>query len=158
MDKTVELTQQIPQSAYETYTYAQKASHTGYTNLLFALLFGVIGAVVYVYPSPPLNPIEIPFLQTAIKWLGICFMIIVLYETVLSVRLIVDKSVWHIVIDDKYLLYKTPKSTGKKSFSCRLDEIDRIDEILIKSCDDAEVSTIYKIVLKNGQTYPILDV
>ena len=157
MDKSVELVEQIPQSAYKTYTYIQKATRTGYTNLFFALLFGIIGAVVYVYPSPPLNSIEIPFVQTGIKWLGVCFMLIALYESVLSIRLMADKSVWRIVIDDKHFLYETPKSTGEKSFSCRLDEIERIDEILVESCDDTEVSTIYKIVLKNGQVYPLFD-
>ena len=155
MDKTVEMAEQIPKSSYDTYTYTQKASHTGYANLLFALLFAAIGAVAYLYPSPPLNPIEIPFLQTALKWVGVCFMLISLYESVRSMRLMADKSAWRIVIDDAGLLYETPKSTRETSFSCRLDEIENIDKILIKSCDDTEESTIYKVVLNNGQTYPL---
>ncbi len=159
MDKTVELAEHIPQSAYETYTYTQKASHAGHVNLLFALLFAAIGAVAYVYPSPPLNPIKMPFLQTAVKWLGVCFMLIGFYEFIVSMRLMADKSAWHIVIDDKNFLYETPKSTGEKSFSCRLDEIERIDEFLPDS-DDYKNDSIkeepsYKIVLKNGQAYPL---
>ncbi len=155
MDKMVEMAEQIPQSAYETYTYTQKAARVGYGNLIFALLFGVIGAVVYVYPSPPLNPIEIPFLQTAIKWLGVCFMLIALYELIRSVRLMADNTAWRIVIDDTDLLYETPKSTDEKSFSCKLDEIEKI---LIKLDIDPEESIsepTYKIVLKNSQTYPL---
>ena len=159
MDKTVELTERIPQSAYESYTYTQKASHAGHVNLLFALLFAVIGAVAYVYPSPPLNPIEIPFLQKVVKWLGVCFMLIGFYEFIVSMRLMADKSAWYIVIDDKNFLYETPKSTEEKSFSCRLDEIERIDELLPDSDDYTNNSIkeepFYKIVLKNGQAYPL---
>ena len=154
-DTMVEITEHIPPSAYETYTYTQKAARVGYGNLLFALFFGAIGALLYLYPSPPLNPIEIPFFQTAIKWLGVCFILIALYELIRSVRLIADNTAWRIVIDETAFVYETPKSTGEKSFSCKLNEIEKI---LIKPDIDPEneISELtYTIVLKNGQTYPL---
>lgn len=146
-------TEHIPKAAYETYTYTQKASRTGYIALFAALFFAAIGAVLYLYPVPPLNPIASPLLQRAIGWLGIAFLLIALYMFWRSLRLIRDNSAWHIVIDDKTLLYETPKSTREKRFSCKLDEIERIEETIIQSSDDAEVSAIYTIVLKNGQSY-----
>ena len=155
MAKTVELTEQIPQAAYETYTYTQQASRTGYTTLFSALFFAAVGAVLYLYPVPPLNPIASPLLQRALGWLGIAFLLIALYALWRSFWLMTDKSTWRIVIDDKTLLYETPKSTNEKHFSCRLDEIERVEETVIRSSDDAEVSAIYKIVLKNAQTYPL---
>jgi len=155
MNKTIELAEQIPQSAYETYTYTQKASRTGYIALFAALFFAAVGAVLYLYPTPPLNPIASSLLQRAIGWLGIAFLLIALYAFWCSFRLMRDNSAWHILIDDKTLLYETPKSTREKSFSCSIDEIERIEENLIQSSDDAEVSAIYKVVLKNGQTYPL---
>ncbi len=160
MAKTVELTECIPQAAYETYDYTEKASRTGYVNILFALFSAAVGVVLYLYPSPPLNPIDSSLLQTALKWLGIAFLLIALYELILSLRLILDNSTWHIAIDGKTLLYETPKSTREKSFSCRLDEIEKIEEILIKSDSDAEGSSgesIYKIILNNGLSYPLFE-
>jgi len=154
-DTMVEIAEHIPPSAYETYTYTQKASRVGYGNLLFALFFGAIGVLLYLYPSPPLNPIEIPFFQTAIKWLGVCFLLIAIYELIRSVRLIADNTAWRIVIDDTDFVYETPKSTDEKSFSCKLDEIEKI---LIKPDIDPEneiSEPAYTIVLKNGQTYPL---
>ena len=155
MDKTVELTERIPQSAYETYTYTQQASRTGYVALFSALFFAAIGALLYLYPSPPLNPIASPLLQRALGWLGIAFLLIALYALWRALRLMRDNSAWHIVIDDKTLLYETPKSTREKSFSCQLDEIERVEETVIRSSDDADISTIYTIVLKNAQSYPL---
>ncbi len=158
INKTDDMTEYIPQSAYGTCTYTQKASHTGYANLLFAMLFAFIGLVAYIYPSPPLNPIKIVFLQTAIKWLGVCFILIALFEFILSIRLMIDKSAWHIVIDDNRIIYETPKNTREKSFSCTFDEIEKINKILIKSDGDTEESSsvpTYEIILKNGKIYPI---
>ena len=158
MAKMDDLAQRIPDTAHETYTYTQKASHAGYTNLIFALLFAAVGAVTYAYPSPPFNPIEMPILQTAAKWIGSCFMLIGLYELIISMRLMTDKSAWRIVIDDRYFLYETPKSTREKSFSCNLDEIEKIEKIIIAPDDDtlgSDSGPAYNIVLKNGQTYPL---
>ncbi|HGG60965.1 MAG TPA: hypothetical protein ENK26_13785 [Gammaproteobacteria bacterium] len=158
VDKTVELSEHIPQRAHETYTYTQKASHAGVVNLLVALLFAAIGALAYEYPSPPLNPIDIPILQTVVEWLGVGFMLIGVYEFTVSMRLMADNGAWHIVIDDENLVYETPKSTGEKRFSCRLDEIERIDMFLPDPDDyrnDSIKEPFYKIVLKNGRTYPL---
>ena len=158
MDKTIDLTKHIPKTAYETYTYTQKASRVGYYNLFFALVFATIGTVTYIYPSPPFKPIEIPFFQAAIQWFGVFFILIALYETILSIRLLSDKSAWYIVIDDKNFLYETPKSTHEKSFSCRLDEIEKINQFLTKPENDAEGGSsepIYEVVLKDGQVYPL---
>ena len=150
----------VPKSAYKTYTYIKRAKHTGYKKLFVALFFIFVGALLFIYPSPPLNPITFAWLQTIVKWMGIVCFIIGLYELYVSGKLIADQSAWRIVIDNDTLVYETPKSVREKSFSCKLEEIDYIEQIVMDfndSFDSSSNAPIYRLVLKNGQVYPLFE-
>lgn len=139
-------------SKVKPFYYKATAKWFGYYSLIGASVFGVIGLLLVLYPSPPLSPIKGDIMYFTVKTIAVLFLVGFIWEGYRGVQMIKDDENWNILVDDKYIYYKTPQSSRETSFECSLENVRQIQIIYPKDLN-SEKEVHYTIITKDEKTY-----